>query len=132
MCCVLSRFICAQLFAILWTIARLLCPWDSPGNNTEGVSIPSSWGSSQPFPNIENTDSCYQENTSYCIACVVLPVLKKDTIPCFSVRGLWKGFVFETEDRYLRRMYIWIIETTEGDLSCESQCVCSLTSSGPS
>ena len=131
MCCVLSRFSCAQLFATLWTVARLLCPWDSPGNNTEGVSISSSWGSSRPFTNIENSDSSCQENTSYCIACAVLPVLKKDTIPCFSVRGLWKGFVFETGDSF-RKLYIWIIETTEGNLSCESQCVYRLTSSGPS
>ena len=36
--CVPSRFSCVQLFATLWTVAaRLLCPWDSPGENT-GVS----------------------------------------------------------------------------------------------
>ena len=34
---VLSCFSHVQLFATLWTIqpARLLCPWDSPGKNTE-------------------------------------------------------------------------------------------------
>ena len=31
--CVLSHF--SHILVILWTIApRLLCPWDSPGNNT--------------------------------------------------------------------------------------------------
>ena len=29
--CVLSH---VQLFATLWTITRLLCPWDSPGKHT--------------------------------------------------------------------------------------------------
>ena len=33
--CVSSRFSCVQLFSTLWTVAaRLLCPWDSPGENT--------------------------------------------------------------------------------------------------
>ena len=33
---VLSCFIGVQLFATPWTVARgLLCPWDSPGKNTE-------------------------------------------------------------------------------------------------
>ena len=33
--CVPSRFSCVQLFATLWTVAaRLLCLWDSPGENT--------------------------------------------------------------------------------------------------
>jgi len=30
----LSRFSQTQLFATLWTVARLLCPWDSPDKNT--------------------------------------------------------------------------------------------------
>ena len=30
----LSRFSCVQLLVILWTMARLLCPWDPPGKNT--------------------------------------------------------------------------------------------------
>ena len=34
-CVLLTHFSCAQLFVTLWTIAtRLLCPWDSPGQNT--------------------------------------------------------------------------------------------------
>ena len=32
--CMLSRFSCVQLLVILWTMARLLCPWDPPGKNT--------------------------------------------------------------------------------------------------
>jgi len=32
--CVLSRFSRIWLCAILWTVVRLLCPWDSPGKNT--------------------------------------------------------------------------------------------------
>ena len=32
--CTLSRFSQTQLFATLWTVARLLCPWDSPDKNT--------------------------------------------------------------------------------------------------
>ena len=32
--CTLSRFSQTQLFAALWTVARLLCPWDSPDKNT--------------------------------------------------------------------------------------------------
>ena len=32
---VLSFFSCVQLFVTLWSVpTRLLCPWDSPGNNT--------------------------------------------------------------------------------------------------
>ena len=32
----LSHFSHVQLFVTLWTVAvRLLCPWDSPGKNTE-------------------------------------------------------------------------------------------------
>ena len=35
--CLLSCFSHVQLFATLWTLAqtRLLCPWDTPGMNTE-------------------------------------------------------------------------------------------------
>ena len=46
--------VCAQmlslvrLFVTLWTIGRLLCPWDSPGKNTGGGCMPSSRGSSWP------------------------------------------------------------------------------------
>ena len=34
--CLLSCFSCLQLFATPWTVqpTRLLCPWDSPGENT--------------------------------------------------------------------------------------------------
>ena len=32
----------------LWTIGRLLCPWDSPGKNTGVGCMPSSRGSSRP------------------------------------------------------------------------------------
>ena len=32
--CALSRFSRIRLFETLWTPARLLCPWDSPGKNT--------------------------------------------------------------------------------------------------
>ena len=32
--CVLSLFSCVGLFMALWTVARLLCPRDSPGKNT--------------------------------------------------------------------------------------------------
>ena len=38
-CAVLNCFSCVRLFTTLWTVAlwtvtRLLCPWDSPGKNT--------------------------------------------------------------------------------------------------
>ena len=33
--CVLSCFSLVQLYVTLWTVTRLLCPWDSPGKNTE-------------------------------------------------------------------------------------------------
>ena len=46
--CLPSLFSCVQLFATLWT-ARLLCPWNSPGNPIlEWVAMPFSRGSSQP------------------------------------------------------------------------------------
>ena len=32
--CVLSRISCVWHFAIPWTVASLLCPWDSPGKTT--------------------------------------------------------------------------------------------------
>ena len=32
--CVLSCFSHVQLLSTLWTVARLLCPWESPGKNT--------------------------------------------------------------------------------------------------
>ena len=36
--CVLSPFNCVPLFAAPWTVAhQVLCSWDSPGKNTEGV-----------------------------------------------------------------------------------------------
>ena len=35
------------LFVTLWTIGRLLCPWDSPGKNTGVGCMPSSRGSSR-------------------------------------------------------------------------------------
>ena len=35
--CMLSHFSCVQPFATLWTLAHVLCPWDSPGKKT-GVS----------------------------------------------------------------------------------------------
>ena len=31
----LSHFICVPFYEAPWTVARLLCPWDSPGKNTE-------------------------------------------------------------------------------------------------
>ena len=34
-CAVLSHFSCVPLYEAPWTVARLLCPWDSPGKNTE-------------------------------------------------------------------------------------------------
>ena len=43
----ISHF-CVQHFETLWTVPRLLCPWDCPGQNTGGVAIPFSRGSSQP------------------------------------------------------------------------------------
>ena len=33
--CVLNCFSLVRLLVTLWTSARLLCPWDSPGKNTE-------------------------------------------------------------------------------------------------
>jgi len=35
--CVLNHFSSIQLFVTLWAVdpAKLLCPWDSPGKNTE-------------------------------------------------------------------------------------------------
>ena len=38
--CALSHFSCVQLFAASWTCG-FLCPWDSPGKNTEWVAISS-------------------------------------------------------------------------------------------
>ena len=32
--CVLSCFSHFQLLSTLWTVARVLCPWESPGKNT--------------------------------------------------------------------------------------------------
>ena len=38
----LPQHVKSQLFTTLWTVApRLLCPWDSPGNNTSGLPFPS-------------------------------------------------------------------------------------------
>lgn len=59
-------------------------------------------------------------------ACTILSVLMRDTVPCFSVKWLWKSFVFESDDRYFNIMYTWIIETAERDLSWEPQQVYSL------
>ena len=52
--CVLSHFSYDWLLTTLWPVARLLCPWDSPGKNTGvdengiGLSILQDAGSSQP------------------------------------------------------------------------------------
>ena len=37
---VLSRLSCVLLFATLWTVATLLCPWDSPGKNRIELACP--------------------------------------------------------------------------------------------
>lgn len=47
----------------------------------------------------------------------LMSLLMRDIIPRFSGRNLWKSFVFKTEGRYFTMMYIWIIGTTEGNLS---------------
>ena len=53
--CVLSRFSCARLFVILWTVAaRLLCRWDSPGKNT-GVGCHALLQGIFPNPEIKPT-----------------------------------------------------------------------------
>ena len=47
--CVLSHFSCADSLCPYWLKpSRFLCPWDSPGKNTEQVTIPSSRESSWP------------------------------------------------------------------------------------
>ena len=46
--CVLQCFSHVHLFVTLWTVARLLCPGDSPGKILEQVVMTSSWGSYRP------------------------------------------------------------------------------------
>ena len=46
--CMPSNFSCVSLHPHGLSPARLLCPWNSPGKNTELVAMPSSRGSSWP------------------------------------------------------------------------------------
>ena len=50
--CVLSCFSHVQLLSTLWTVARLLCPWESPGKNT-GVDCHALLQGDLPNPGIE-------------------------------------------------------------------------------
>ena len=64
--CLISCFSCVQLCVILWTVARQVpSPWDSPGKNTEWVTMPSSRQSSWPK---DRTDISY-------VSCIVRKVL---------------------------------------------------------
>ena len=55
--CVLSCFSHVQLLSTLWTVARLLCPWESPGKNT-GVDCHALLQGDLPNPGIEPNSSC--------------------------------------------------------------------------
>ena len=52
--CVLSCFSHVQLLSTLWTVARLLCPWESPGKNT-GVDCHALLQGDLPNPGIKPT-----------------------------------------------------------------------------
>ena len=51
-----------QLFATPWTIARLFCPWNSPGKNT-GVSKPSPSPGDLPDPGIKPRSPALQAHS---------------------------------------------------------------------
>ena len=59
-----------RLFETLWTVARLLCPWDSPGKST-GVDLPLTHFNISCFSimsNILSSSSCLPWHMFWCVS----------------------------------------------------------------